>query len=298
MVSIVAEIGCNHKGDLSIAKEMISVAAKVCKVDVAKFQKRCNRELLSPQEYASPHPVPENAYGSSYGLHREALEFSLDQHADLKQYCESEGVSYATSVWDLTSAKEICTLNPDFIKIASATNLHMDLHRHLCENFPNKIHISVGMTTLDEVERIVALYEDYRRAKDVVLYACTSGYPVSFQDVCLLEIERLRTLYEDRVAAIGFSGHHLGIAVDLAAVTLGATWVERHFTLDRTWKGTDHAASLEPEGMRRLARDIRAVVASMSFKPTEILDVELVQRRKLKWMSEETGPLRVVQQQA
>lgn len=288
MVSIVAEIGCNHKGDLAIAKEMVSVAAKVCKVDVAKFQKRCNRELLSPREYAAPHPCPENAYGPSYGLHREALEFSVDEHAELKAHCESEGVVYTSSVWDLVSAKEIASLNPQYIKIASATNLNMHVHRYLAENYFSPIHISIGMTTLDEVEQIVSFYEKRGRAGDLVLYACTSGYPVAFDDVCLLEILRLKSLYGERVSEIGFSGHHLGIAVDLAAVTLGATWVERHFTLDRTWKGTDHAASLEPEGLRRLSRDIRAVTRSLAYKRSEILDVEIAQRRKLKWIETET----------
>ena len=98
----------------------------------------------------------------------------------------------------------------------------------------------------------------YKR-QDLVIYDCTSGYPVPFEDICLLEITRLRELYADRVKSIGFSGHHLGIAVDSAAVALGAEWIERHYTLDRTWKGTDHAASLEPDGVRKLARDCRAV---------------------------------------
>jgi len=112
---IIAEIGCNHKGDLNIAKEMILTAAQYCKVDIVKFQKRCNRELLSNEEYNAPHPHPENSYGSTYGEHREFLEFTAEQHAELKSYCEEMGVTYSTSVWDLTSAKEIATLNPKLI---------------------------------------------------------------------------------------------------------------------------------------------------------------------------------------
>jgi N-acetylneuraminate synthase len=115
-----------------------------------------------------------------------------------------------------------------------------------------------------------------------VLYACTSGYPVPFSEVCLLEITRLRERFGHRVKAIGFSGHHLGIAVDAAATALGAAWVERHFTLDRTWKGTDHAASLEPDGLRRLVRDLRAVHRALRPKTTDLLGVEKPQRRKLK----------------
>lgn len=103
-----------------------------------------------------------------------------------------------------------------------------------------------------------------------------------FEDICLLELTRLRELYADRIKAIGFSGHHLGIAVDSAAVALGAEWIERHYTLDRTWKGTDHAASLEPDGVRKLVRDCKAVAKSLTYKKEEILDIEKIQRDKLK----------------
>jgi N-acetylneuraminate synthase len=105
---------------------------------------------------------------------------------------------------------------------------------------------------------------------------------VPFDDICLLEITRMRQTYGRRVKAIGFSGHHLGIAVDSAAVALGAEWIERHYTLDRTWKGTDHAASLEPDGVRKLARDCRAVARALTFKQQDVLDIEQVQRNKLK----------------
>ena len=134
----------------------------------------------------------------------------------------------------------------------------------------------------DEEEQIIQFFESKSRNKDLVIYDCTSGYPVPFEDICLLEITRLRELYADRVKAIGFSGHHLGIAVDSAAVALGAEWIERHYTLDRTWKGTDHAASLEPDGVRKLARDCRAVAKALTYKKEDILDIEKVQRNKLK----------------
>jgi N-acetylneuraminate synthase len=139
------------------------------------------------------------------------------------------------------------------------------------------------MTTREEEEQIVSFFEKHGRAKDLVVYSCTSGYPVAFEDICLYELLRIRETFGSRVKAIGFSGHHLGIAADVAAMTLGAEWVERHFTLDRTWKGTDHAASLEPDGMRKLARDIRNVHKALSFKQTEVLSVEAVQREKLKY---------------
>lgn len=280
--SIIAEIGCNHKGDMDVAHEMIDTAAHYCKVDVVKFQKRCVRELLTPEEYNAPHPNPYNAYGATYGQHREFLEFDLDQHRQLKQWCEESGVQYSTSVWDLTSAKEIVSLQPKQIKVPSACNLNKNLLRYLCENYEGEIHLSFGMTTKLEEEQIVRFFEACHRSQDLVIYCCTSGYPVPFEDICLLELKRLKEQYGDRVKGIGFSGHHLGIAVDAAAVALGAQYIERHFTLDRTWKGTDHAASLEPDGVRKLARDCRAVAKALTYKSNDILDIEQVQRDKLK----------------
>jgi N-acetylneuraminate synthase len=280
---ICAEIGCNHKGDLDIAKEMIGVAATFCKADFVKFQKRCVKELLSPEQYRAPHPNPLHAYGETYGAHRERLEFDLDQHRQLQAACRALKIGYACSVWDLTSAREIASLEPDYIKVPSATNQHVELLEFLCRDFRGDLHVSLGMTTREEERRLVALFERHGRLRNLVLYACTSGYPVPFEDVCLLEIPRLLADYGPRIRAVGFSGHHLGIAIDTAAQTLGASWIERHFTLDRTWKGTDHAASLEPDGLRRLSRNALAVAKALALRPSEILPVELPQREKLKW---------------
>lgn len=280
---VIAEIGCNHKGDMDIAKRLIRTAAIYCEVDAVKFQKRCNRELLTPEQYNAPHPNPANSYGKTYGEHREFLEFTVEQHRELKEYCEEMNIVYSTSVWDLTSAKEIASLHPKFIKIPSACNNHYEMLEWLCDNYEGEIHISLGMTTHEEEEKLIQLFEKKGRNKDVVLYVCTSGYPVAFGDVCLLEITRVCEMYENRVKRIGFSGHHLGIAVDIAAYTLGASVIERHYTLDRTWKGTDHAASLEPEGVRKLKRDLMATYEALHYKEKEILDVEAVQREKLKY---------------
>ena len=279
---VIAEIGCNHKGDMSIAEEMIKTAALYCKADIVKFQKRCNKELLSKEEYNAPHPHPENSYGNTYGEHREYLEFDIDQHRQLQSWCKEYGIEYSTSVWDVTSAKEICSLHPTLIKVPSACNLNKELLRFLCENFEGEIHLSFGMTTRQEEEKIISYFEQMHRNKDLVIYDCTSGYPVPFEDICLLELTRLRNDYKDRVKGIGFSGHHLGIAVDAAAVALGAEFIERHYTLDRTWKGTDHAASLEPDGVRKLVRDCRAVAKALTEKREDILDIEKIQRDKLK----------------
>lgn len=280
---IIAEAGCNHKGEMEIAKELIKVAAFFCKADAIKFQKRCNKELLTPEQYNAPHPNPANSYGKTYGEHREYLEFTVDQHAQLKEWCEEFGITYSTSVWDMTSAKEIAGLKPKFIKIPSACNNHYEMLQWLCDNYQGEIQLSFGMTTHEEEEKIVKLFEENGRNKDLVLYNCTSGYPVPFKDVCLLEITRMREKYENRVKAIGFSGHHLGIAVDVAAYTLGASYIERHYTLDRTWKGTDHAASLEPDGIRKLVRNLNAVHEALTAKEQEILPIEQVQRDKLKY---------------
>ena len=156
---VIAEAGCNHKGDMQIAHEMIMTAAIYCKADAIKFQKRCPRELLTPEQYDAPHPHPENSYGRTYGEHREALEFTLEQHAQLKKWCEEAGIVYSTSVWDMTSAKEIASLEPEFIKIPSACNTHYEMLRWLCANYKGEIQLSFGMTTHEEEERIVSLFE-------------------------------------------------------------------------------------------------------------------------------------------
>ena len=279
---VISEIGCNHMGQFEIAKELIRLS-KDCGADYAKFQKRTNAELLTEDQYDAPHPNPHNSYGDTYGAHREYLEFTWEQHADLKAYAESIGIGYATSVWDVTSARQIAALKPDFIKIPSACNNNFEMLALLRDTYAGDVHISTGMTTLDEVETVVQFFEATNQAKNrVVLYSCTSGYPVPFHNVCLLEINRLYDLYQDRVQQIGFSGHHLGMAVDMAAYTLGARWIERHFTKDRTWKGTDHAASLEVPGLQKLVRDLSAVSQSLTFKEQEILEIEQVQRQKLK----------------
>ncbi len=282
---VIAEIGCNHKGDMEIAKQLIDVAKNYCNADVVKFQKRDVATWVerNPELYNAPHPNPANSYGATYKEHRENLEFTAEQHKELKEYCESIGIVYSTSVWDMKSAQEIAALNPEMIKIPSACNTNLEMLEWLCDNYNGEIHISTGMTTYKEIDDIVNLFVKKGRNKDLVIYNCTSGYPVPFQNICLLEISKLKEKYEDIVKEIAFSGHHLGIAVDVAAYTLGATTIERHYTLDRTWKGTDHAASLEPDGLRKLVRNLNAVHEALNYKEEEILDIEKVQRKKLKW---------------
>lgn len=286
MVKVIAEIGCNHKGDFKIAKDMISVAKNYCNADIVKFQKRTPKELLTEEQYNAPHPNQDHAYGKTYGEHREFLEFSLEQHAELKAYAESLQIEYSSSVWDITSAKEILGLNPSFIKMPSAKNHSFDILKII--QYAKQIHMSLGMTTESEIHAICDNISKLNLENKTVLYSCTSDYPVAFENICLRDLEHIRRtlngagLWRTRV---GFSGHHLGIAVDIAAMMLGAEYIERHFTLDRTWRGTDHSSSLEPDGLRKLVRDIRAVEKALQFRPrgdARLLECEKSQRGKLR----------------
>jgi len=279
---IIAEIGCNHKGDLDTAFELIKLA-KDSGADIAKFQKRNSKELLTEEQYDAPHPNPINSYGDTYGAHREFLEFDTEENKLLKKYCEEIGIEYSTSVWDVTSAKKMITFQPNFLKVPSACNNHFEMLEVLRDEFEGEVHLSLGMTTIKEEEKIISFFDKNNANDRLVIYSCTSGYPVPFPDVFLNEINRLYGLYENKVKAIAFSGHHLGIAIDIAAYTLGAKYIERHFTKDRTWKGTDHSASLEPTGLKKLVRDLHATYESLNYKKSEILDIEAPQREKLKW---------------
>jgi len=279
---VIAEAGCNHMGQMEIAKELIQTAAIFCKADAIKFQKRNNRELLSPGQYNAPHPNPDNSFGNTYGSHREFLEFTLEQHKQLKAWCEEYNIIYSTSVWDLSSAKEIVSLKPVFIKIPSASNNNYEMLGYLSDNYAGEIQVSLGMTKLAEEQEMIAFFERKQRLKDLTVMACTSGYPVPDHDMCLLEIKRILDLYGERVKHIGFSSHHAGLSLDLVAYTLGASVIERHFTLNHYWKGTDHIASLEPDALRRTKRNLMSAQRALAYKKEEMLLIEEVQREKLK----------------
>ena len=279
---IVAEIGCNHMGKMDTAKELIDLAQQAG-AGYVKFQKRYNKELLTEDQYNTPHPVPENSYGDTYGAHREFLEFDVSQNRELKEYCDSVGIVFSTSVWDVTSAKEMISFKPEFLKVPSACNNNFSMLKVLRDDYNGQVQLSIGMTTKDEVEDIVTFFEEKNQAKSrLLVYSCTSGYPVPPSDVALLEINWLYENFKDRVNEIGFSGHHLGINLDVAAYTLGARWIERHFTKDKTWKGTDHGASLEPNELANLVNALGEVFESLHYKDSEILPIEQVQRDKLK----------------
>ena len=293
MITVIAEIGCNHCGDVKIAERMIDVLGRYCTehfaVDtpdsvplIIKSQKRTPRELLTPDQYNAPHPLPHHAYGNTYGEHREFLELSQDDHRRLQARASEYGLVYTCSVWDLKAAQDTIALYPPLIKIPSAANLNFTMLSKIAGAYEGEIHISLGMTTRDEIERIVSFMERMGASKRTVLYACTSGYPVPMDQTYLLEITRLREVYGHRVKGIGFSGHHNGIAIDMVAAALGARWIERHFTLNRTWRGRDHAASLEPEGMRKLLRDLWMLDDALKSKPAGLAPIEVMERAHLK----------------
>lgn len=281
---IIAELCCNHMGNLDLAKKMI-LSAKQNGADIVKFQKRDIGEWVEhkPEVYKKPHPNPDNSFGDTYENHRRFLEFDYHQHKILKEYCDSLGIEYSSSVWDIKSAKEIIQLNPKMIKIASACNQKFELLDYLCENYQGEIHISTGMTLYEDIDEIVDYFIKRNRAKDLVIYICTSSYPVKPQDICLLEITRLIEKYKNIVKCFGFSGHHNGTNIDIAAFTLGARYIERHFTLNKNFKGTDQKASLEPNELRDLRSKLNEVYLALAYKDNKILDVENSNKEKLKW---------------
>jgi N-acetylneuraminate synthase len=282
--TLVLEIGCNHKGELSIAKDMIE---KISEIDspfktVIKFQKRCPRELLSKEAYSTPHPNSINSYGATYGEHREFLELDINAHKELKELIESKGMEYSTSVWDMTSCKEVISLNPSMIKIPSAINTNFKMLEYLCTNFKGKIHISLGMTTPEEEFSIINLFREHNRQQDLVFYACTSGYPIKDSEVYANEIKGLKDTYDD-IAGVGYSSHLEGIKWDTVLVSLGINFLERHFTLNKNWKGTDHSASIDLEDYRTLVSDLITLNSILKNKPSSITGDELIQRNKLKY---------------
>lgn len=281
-MKIIVEIGCNHKGNIEIAKEMCKVSIIECGVEIVKFQKRTPRELLTEEQYNTPHPVPANSYGDTYGEHREFLEFNIIQHRELKEYIEKLGGIYSCSVWDITAAREIVSLNPAMIKIPSACNMNFIMLEYLAKHFENEIHLSFGMTTRNEEVEIINYFKNNNRLKDIVVYSCVSDYPVETENICLKDICLKKKNYQKIIKGIGFSGHHININADIVAYALGAEYIERHFTLDKNWKGTDHKASLEPDELKKLKDNLNEIEKTLRFKKKDILDCELKQRKKLK----------------
>ncbi len=249
---VIAEIGHNHQGSVDKAREMFR-AAKDCGVDAVKLQKRSNRTMYTRAMYDSPYEN-ENSFGSTYGAHREALEFGWDAYVELKRYAAEIGVTFFATAFDFESADFLAKLDVPAYKIASGdlTNLPLILH---VAAFGKPVVISTGGGSIEDVQRV---YDAVMSVNpQICLLQCTAAYPAEPEDMNLRVITMFRERYPDLV--IGLSDHQNGIAMADVAYILGARVIEKHFTLNRSSKGTDHAYSLEPVGMRKMVRDLRRV---------------------------------------
>ncbi len=275
---IIAEIGAVHLGSIERAKHLIFLA-KECNADYVKFQKRNPEESVSEDIKHKPHPNQIFSYGKTYLEHRKALELSIDQHCELFDYSQKIGIKYSCSVWDMTSAEQIAKLNPEYIKIPSACNRNNQIIDYLYHNYCGDIHISTGMSSHQEIDKIVEMIFS-KDPKRFVIYHCTSIYPCPFDKIYLSDISSFAELKKMGLR-VGFSNHGFGIALDVASMILGADFIERHFIDDRTIRHSDAAASLEPEGLRKLCRDIKNVGRAMRNSPSEMDELELIERKKL-----------------
>jgi sialic acid synthase len=252
---VVAEIGHNHMGSVETCKELFQ-AAKYCGVHAVKLQKRDNRSLYTHSFYNRPYES-EESYGPTYGAHREALEFGRDEYLELQAFARELGLAFFATAFDVPSAEFLAELDVPAFKIASGDLTNTPLLRHVAE-LGKPMIVSTGGGLLDDVRRA---YETVAEVNpQVAILQCTAGYPAAWNELDLGVVGTYRECFADTV--IGFSSHDNGISMPLVAYILGARIVEKHFTLNRAWKGTDHKFSLEPQGLRKLVRDLeRAFVA-------------------------------------
>src|SRR4030095_301209 len=247
---VIAEIGHNHQGSIETAKALFK-AAKDAGANAVKLQKRDNKFLYTKEMYYKPYEN-RNSYGKTYGEHREFLEFGWHEYVDLKKYAEELGLDFFATAFDMPSANFLAKLNSPAYKIASGDLKSIPLLKHVaCLGKP--VILSTGGANLDDVRRA---YEAIMPINtQLCIMQCTAGYPPEWNELNLKVIETYRREFSDIV--IGFSSHDSGIAMAVAGYVLGARVIEKHFTLNRAMKGTDHAFSLEPEGMRKMVRDLR-----------------------------------------
>jgi N-acetylneuraminate synthase/N,N'-diacetyllegionaminate synthase len=270
---VIAEAGVNHNGDVDRARKLVASAAR-CGADAVKFQKRTVDDILVAEALERPYQHA-NSLGATYGEHRRRLE--LDEHAweELAATAGRQSIILLASAWDCQSADFLDRLGVPAFKTASADLTNLPLLAHIARKQKPMI-VSTGMSTLDEVAQAV---ETIRKFHDqLVLLHCVSAYPCENDVVNLRVMETLRRTFD---VPIGYSGHERGIAIPVAAATLGAVVVEKHFTLDRTLPGPDHAASLEPAGLERLVHYIRVVEAAMGDGEKRFLDAEKPVRARL-----------------
>jgi N-acetylneuraminate synthase len=250
-VYVVAEIGINHNGSLDLARQLIDAAVD-CGCNAVKFQKRTIDTVYSPEELARPRESP---FGQTCGDLKRALEFGFEQYAEIDRYCRAKGIAWFASCWDEASVDFIEQFAPPSYKIASACLTDDGLLRHHRTKH-RPIILSAGMSTLAQVTHAIEILG----RDDLVVLHCTSTYPSRVEELNLRVIPALENLLG---VPVGYSGHEVGLSPTLAAVALGACVVERHITLDRAMWGSDQAASVEPQGFKRLVRDIRAIEQAM-----------------------------------
>jgi len=246
---VIAEIGHNHQGSLEKARELFR-EAKLAGAHAVKLQKRDNRNLYTRAAYNKPYDN-ENSFGSTYGEHREFLEFGLKEYTELQAYARELGVDFFSTAFDLVSADFLEGLDVPAYKIASGDLKSTPLLKHVA-SFGKPVIISTGGATIDDVQRAYDTIMPINQ--QLAVLQCTAGYPASFDELDLRVISTYRERFPG--AVIGFSSHDNGIAMPVAAYMLGARIVEKHFTLNRASKGTDHAFSLEPVGLRKMVRDL------------------------------------------
>ena len=253
---VIAEVGHNHQGKLETAKEMFR-EAKACGASAVKLQKRDNRGLFTQAAFDRPYEN-ENSFGSTYGEHREALEFDRDQYAELQGYAAELELDFFATAFDITSADMLETLDMPAYKVASADLRNLPLLRRIA-GFGKPVIVSTGGGTMEDVLR---LYDTVMPINtQLCIMQCTCGYPAEFDELNLSVIDTYRQQFPDVV--VGYSGHDNGIAMPVVAYVLGARIIEKHFTLNRAMKGTDHVFSLEPVGMRKMTRDLERARLSL-----------------------------------
>ena len=264
---VIAEVGHNHQGSMETAKAMF-LSAKDCGADAVKLQKRDNRSLYTHEGYNRSYNN-RNSYGATYGEHREALEFGWDEHIELKRYAAEIGITFFSTAFDFASVEFLESLDIPAFKVASGDLKNIPLLKVIAETGKPMI-VSTGASEMEDVERA---YEAIMAINpQLCIMQCTAGYPAEFEELDLRVIQ----MYRERLAEIvvGYSGHDNGISMPLAAYMLGARVIEKHFTLNHTWKGTDHAFSLEPIGMRKMVRDLQRARIAMGDGVKKCYDSE------------------------
>jgi len=271
---VIAEIGNNHQGDLEICKEMFR-QAKECGANAVKLQKRDNRVLFTKDAYNAPY-LSENAFASSYGEHRDYLEFGEKEYIALRGYAEELGIDFFATAFDQNSADFLESLEMPMYKIASGDLVNTPLLKHIAQK-GKPIILSSGGGTLDDVKRAVNTILPIN--EQLAVLQCTAAYPCRAEDMNLRVITTYRKEFPD--LTVGLSDHQNGISMALVGFTLGGRIFEKHFTLDRTWKGTDHAFSLEPPGLRRLVRDLERARLALGDGVKQSLEFEVAPINKM-----------------